>query len=270
VFLCGPLDILAAMTTRERRVVFGEVADDYDRVRPGYPAQLVEDVLAAAGPGPVLEVGAGTGKATAAFAARVGYLTCVEPDPRMAGVLRRKLPDVRIIASSFEDWTPDRGYGLLYSGQAWHWVDNERRSALAFAALAPGGLLAPFWNTSMVADPPLHAVLQEVDGRHGLTDHTPHRPLARDLPQPDLAEDRAELRLDEEHFPEMTIRRYHYTRTIAAADYPTFLRSFSIYRMLEPAAADAVIADSVEAIEAHGGVIDFAMVTDLVLARRTA
>jgi len=256
------------MTTRERRVVFGEVADDYDRIRPGYPAQLVEDVLAAAGPGPVLEVGAGTGKATAAFAPRVGDLTCVEPDARMAGVLRRKLPGVRLITSSFEDWTPDRGYGLLYSGQAWHWVDNERRSALALAALAPGGLLAPFWNASTVADPRLHAALREVDERHGLTEETPHRLLASDLPQPDVAEDRTVLRLDEEHFPEVTIRRYHSTRTISAADYPTFLRSFSIYRMLAPAAADATIAETVETIEAHGGVVELAMVTDLVLARR--
>jgi hypothetical protein len=54
------------MTTRERQGVFGEVADDYDRIRPGYPGQLVDDVPAAAGPGPVLEVGAGTGKATPA------------------------------------------------------------------------------------------------------------------------------------------------------------------------------------------------------------
>ena len=54
----------AAMTTRERGQVFGELAEEYDRVRPGYPAELVTDVLALAGPGPVLEVGAGTGKAS--------------------------------------------------------------------------------------------------------------------------------------------------------------------------------------------------------------
>lgn len=34
---------------RERRFVFGEVAEDYDRARPGYPVALVDDVLAAAG-----------------------------------------------------------------------------------------------------------------------------------------------------------------------------------------------------------------------------
>jgi SAM-dependent methyltransferase len=256
------------MVMRERRLVFGEVADDYDRLRPGYPPQLVEDVLAAAGPGPVLEVGAGTGKATMAFAPRVADLTCVEPDPRMAGVLRRKLPGARIVASKFETWAPERGYGLLFSGQAWHWVDNDRRTDLAWAALASGGVLAPFWNMSTVADPVLHAALREVDRRHGLDDHTPHRPPAAGLPDRDAAEDRAELGLDEERFPEVTVLRYHSARSVSAADYPAFLLSFSLYRMLDPAVANAVVADTVAAIEAHGGVLDFIMVTDLVLARR--
>jgi SAM-dependent methyltransferase len=256
------------MTGRERRLVFGEVADVYDRVRPDYPEQMIEDVLAAAGPGPVLEVGAGTGKATVAFAPRVDDLTCVEPDPRMAQVLRRKLPAARIVTSAFEAWAPDRGYGLLYSGQAWHWVDGERSAGLAWAALAPEGVLAPFWNLSTVADPALHAALNEIDRRHGLDDHTPHRPLAGDLPERDVAGDRAQLGLDEQRFPEVTIARYHSTRSVAAADYSTFLLSFSVYRMLEPAAADAVLADTVTTIEAHGGVLDFVMVTDLVLARR--
>jgi hypothetical protein len=52
---------------------------------------------------------------------------------------------------------------------------------------------------------------------------------------------------------------------VSVADYPSFLMSFSLYRMLKPA-ADAVLADSAAAIEQHGGVLDFAMVTDLVLA----
>jgi hypothetical protein len=45
-------------TQRERRNVFGEAVEDYDAYRPGYPAALVDDVLAAAGTGPALEVGA--------------------------------------------------------------------------------------------------------------------------------------------------------------------------------------------------------------------
>src|SRR4051812_13872094 len=116
------------MTSAERRVIFGETVELYDAARPDYPAALIDDVIAASGPGPALEVGAGTGKATVAVAARGVDLTCIEPDPRMAGTLRRNVaayPAVRVVDATFESWPPDRGYGLLYSAQAWHWVDEE-------------------------------------------------------------------------------------------------------------------------------------------------
>ncbi|WP_460492072.1 hypothetical protein [Dactylosporangium cerinum] len=61
------------MAGRVRARVFGEVADDYERFRPDYPPALIDDVLAYAGldGAAALEVGAGTGKATVAFAERV-------------------------------------------------------------------------------------------------------------------------------------------------------------------------------------------------------
>src|SRR5574341_168271 len=49
----------------KRALVFGEVAELYDRARPSYPERLVADVVAEIPDAPrarVLEVGAGTGK----------------------------------------------------------------------------------------------------------------------------------------------------------------------------------------------------------------
>ena len=47
---------------------FGAVAETYDRGRPGWPAEAIEWVLGAA-PLEVLDLGAGTGKLTAALLA---------------------------------------------------------------------------------------------------------------------------------------------------------------------------------------------------------
>ena len=55
-----------------RALSFGAAASVYERFRPGYPDELADQVLDYAGQ-PVtsaLEIGAGTGKATRAFAAR--------------------------------------------------------------------------------------------------------------------------------------------------------------------------------------------------------
>jgi hypothetical protein len=50
---------------REQGTVFGEAAELYDQARPSYPEALIDEVIAFAPPSPrVLEVGAGTGKAT--------------------------------------------------------------------------------------------------------------------------------------------------------------------------------------------------------------
>jgi hypothetical protein len=75
----------------ERRLAFGLAAEQYDLIRPGYPAPLVDAVLAhCGGPGiTALEAGAGTGKATRAFAARGLRITAVEPDRHPRGELHR-------------------------------------------------------------------------------------------------------------------------------------------------------------------------------------
>src|SRR5664279_1465584 len=106
-----------AWATRARS--FGAVARAYDRARPSYPEALVDDVVAAGAllPGTaVVEVGAGTGKATVLFAVRALQLVCVEPDAAMATVLRenaRSLTNVDIVMTPFEDFHPDRTFDAV-------------------------------------------------------------------------------------------------------------------------------------------------------------
>ncbi|MBM2619919.1 class I SAM-dependent methyltransferase [Actinoplanes sp. LDG1-06] len=254
---------------RKRGTVFGEVADHYDRVRPGYPEALADELLSRAGAGPVLEVGAGTGKATRLFARPGVELTCVEPDARMAEVLRRNVPAADVVVSTFEEWRPVRAYGLLVSGQAWHWVDPARRADLAFGALAPGGLFAPFWNVFLVADPALHAALAEVDARHDLTGRTSHRMNAADQgPLGSFEEEWADLNLSDGRFTELETRRYESALTYDAPSYRDYLLSTSLYRMLDPLTADVVLTETIDVLHRFGGTIEFRVCTDVALARR--
>ena len=138
---------------REPRLVFGEVAELYDQYRPAYPEQLADDLVSLAGLDgrqPVLEVGAGTGKATAIFAARGIPVLAVEPSEEMAAVWRRSCagyPEAELERSDFETWEPaGRRFPLVFSAQAWHWVNPEEGYPKARSALLPEGLLALFWN----------------------------------------------------------------------------------------------------------------------------
>lgn len=231
---------------RVRARVFGEVAEEYDRVRPGYPAELIADMVAHADGQDrrAVEVGAGTGKATLAVAAHGFDITAVEPDQAMAAVLARHaadLPAVRIEVCSFEDFEPDRPFGLLYSAQAWHWTDPATRWRRAAAALAPGGTLALFWNNDRRAD-------EEPEDESGYWTEWPY---------PELAE-RGE-------FTDVSVCVYPWTRTLSTVDYLGNLSTQSAYRILDPAERAARLAALAGRL---GDEVTLRVNTGLYLARR--
>lgn len=244
---------------RERSVVFGSVAEEYDAARPDYPDQLVTDVLAYAPPGPVLEVGAGTGKATVSFAARGIDLTCVEPDSRMAARLSAKAPGVRVEIGIFEDFVPDRPFALLYAAQSWHWVDPDRRWDLAHAALAPSGAVAVFWNQYVVADPALRDELAAVDRRYDVNSSSLHRSR-------EVRAEQAEHQLaGDPRYTDLQERHYERTDHYDAGRYLDLVRSVSAYQMLDPGARETLLGQ-ISALIGDG--LDMTLTTDLALARR--
>jgi SAM-dependent methyltransferase len=123
---------------------FGRLAADYDRIRPGYPAAEVAPLP----PGPVVDVGAGTGKLTTALVAAGHPVVAVEPDPAMREVLAaHDLPGVDVVDGTGERLPlPDGVAGSVVYGQAWHWVDPDAASAEARRVLTPAGTLALIWN----------------------------------------------------------------------------------------------------------------------------
>jgi SAM-dependent methyltransferase len=134
---------------RSRAESFGAVAARYDRVRPSYPPALV-DALLADGAQSVLDVGCGTGIASALFVARGCAVLGVEVDARMADLARAKGLEVEV--ARFEDWRAlGRRFDLVTSAQAWHWIDPEAGPVRAAQALAEGGRIGVFWN---FGDPP--------------------------------------------------------------------------------------------------------------------
>jgi SAM-dependent methyltransferase len=248
---------------RQRGLVFGEVAHDYDRVRPGYPAELFDDALAYAGlepGGPVLDIGAGTGLATIPLAERGATVTALEPDPAMASVLRAKITDVVVEVASLEGFEPAMNhFGLVTAGQSWHWTDPGTRHEKVAALLRPGGALALFWNRDWLADPALVeavlAVHREVAPR---LDPTSGPVAERDCPElPDLAAHPA--------FTDLERRRYHWTRRLDRPDALRLLSTHSEYRLLDEGTLGALL-DAVAALLPDE--VEYACRTVLFLARR--
>ncbi len=135
----------------ERSVVFGRSGDVYDRARPDYPQVAVDHVLGLTDVVSAVEVGSGTGIATARFARPGLEMICIEPDAGMAALLtRRRLPGVKVVVSTFEDWpAPGGTFGLLLAAQSWHWIDTEIGYPKAHDLLRPGGVIALMWNVQI-------------------------------------------------------------------------------------------------------------------------
>ncbi|MEY9934806.1 SAM-dependent methyltransferase [Catenulispora sp. GP43] len=131
---------------RERAGSFGSVAERYDRYRPRYPSELIDD-LAGLRPAKVLDVGCGTGKAAVALVERGLSVLGVEVDERMARVARGHGVEVQVAA--FESWdAAGRTFDLITCGDAWHWIDPERGVAKAAEVLNAGGTIARFWTST--------------------------------------------------------------------------------------------------------------------------
>ncbi len=128
----------------------GSAAETYDRVRPRYPAALV-DVIVERLPGrAILDVGIGTGISAEPFRDRGFTVLGVDPDPRMAAIARRK--GFAVETGRFEEWNPaGRTFDGVIAGQTWHWIDPVAGAAKAATVLRPGGQLALFWNATMPA-----------------------------------------------------------------------------------------------------------------------
>lgn len=253
--------------SREQRFVFGEVADLYERARPGYPAALVDDVLASTVASPrVLEVGAGTGKATAAFAARGVEIVALEPTPEMAAVVARMtgtFPAITVEQATFEDWRGALGsFDLVYAAQSWHWLRPEARCRKAHEVLRPGGLLAIFWNVPAWDDEDLRAGFREVYDRHAPELNGKRFPALTGV-HPD-ERDVDDLRASG-LFEPVTTSTYRWSERYTLERYLDLLSTHSDHRMLPEATRWAVLEGIAAVIERRGG--SFVLPYDTVLYR---
>ena len=121
---------LPGSAARRYGQVFDEVAAEYDRRRPAYPDELVDQACQVAGIGSgahVLEVGCGSGQLTRGLAARGLHVTAIEPGKSLVALARQNLEgagEVEFVNAQFEDASlPRERFRAVFSASAFHWVD---------------------------------------------------------------------------------------------------------------------------------------------------
>jgi SAM-dependent methyltransferase len=135
------------------------LAESYGRFRPGYPDSALDWIVAYGRLTPgglVIDLGAGTGIASRAFAARGFRVIGIEPNEEMlARALSQGGADTLDYrkGSAEETGLPSKIADLVLAAQAFHWFKPDKALAEAFRILKEGGCLALMWNERNEEDP---------------------------------------------------------------------------------------------------------------------
>jgi SAM-dependent methyltransferase len=212
---------------QQLRQTFGSVAELYDRARPTYSSVIYEDLAELAGLGRgsrVLEIGPGTGKATAELAQRGYAVTGVELSPDLAEIARRNVPLAEIAVGDFESWEPqEAGFDAVVAFAAFHWIAPDVRYTKPARLLRPGGALAAVHGPHVLpedGDPFWVHVQEDYDA---VVPHPENGPP----PPPEEAESWTEEFRASGVFERVEERRHLEALTYTADEYVAVLGTFS-------------------------------------------
>jgi SAM-dependent methyltransferase len=135
---------------------FSDVADAYERGRPGYGDEVVDALrreLALAGGARVLDLGAGTGKLSRPLLRAGLDVVAVEPLEGMRARLAREIGAERVRAGAAEALPlGDGSVDAVTAADAFHWFDHAPALAEIARVLRPGGGLALLWTVPIWRD----------------------------------------------------------------------------------------------------------------------
>ncbi len=238
---------------------FNSKAGQYDAARPTYPVALIRYIINRAQlteESRLLEIGSGTGKATLPFAQRDYQMLCLEPGIEMGKILRQNLrpfPNTKVKTATFESWRTQRNsFDLIFSAQAFHWVDPEIGFPKAAEALKPGGWIALFWNLPYDPNLAVFKKIQKVYKEVAPDMERRHRRKALSKHVGDIRRDLAKHR---ELFSRQFLRQFIWSKTYTTQEYLDLLGTYSDHIALAPRRRARLYKAISEIIDAQGGTL---------------
>lgn len=250
---------------------FDESPETYDRARPSYPETLWQELFIRLPEQPSLvEIGPGTGKATAALLAHGASVVACEPGKNLAEYLKAKFAgqQLTVLNATFEAARfPERPFDGIVAATSFHWVNPWAAVTKTHSILKSGGMLAVV-DTIQVAD--------EVDRGYFTASHELYRRYFPDLGgEPDTIPGRDvepavfQLLKSSDEFCEVELFRYDWDQRYETAMYLDLVRSYSNTAQMEPAKREAFLTELGAFIDGEfDGYVIRPLVITLCCARR--
>lgn len=161
------------MDWKKESEMFNQAADYYDKYRPGYPKDIINSIIEETGMkngSRIIEIGAGSGKATELFAGRGFNILCIEPGEDLVKIGNDKFKNdtISFKCSRFEQYDfADQDWDVVLAAQAFHWVPQPQGYEKCADVLKTGGHLAVFWNMYITYDNALDNELLALSNKYG-------------------------------------------------------------------------------------------------------
>ncbi len=161
------------MDFKKESELFNKVADFYDKFRPSYPKEIIEFFINKANlstGSKLLEIGAGSGKATELFVNKNLEILCIDPGEDLVKIGNTRFKDerFRFEVARFEEYTASpNSFDAIFAAQSFHWVPQPVGYKKCTSFLKDGGYLALFWNMYITYDNAADNDLLRISDKHG-------------------------------------------------------------------------------------------------------
>lgn len=249
--------------------IFDNMAAVYDKVRPMYAEEIFRDIFRYKKideNSNVLEVGAGTGKATRPFLETGCSVCALEPGITLAEIASERFRDFdnfSICMQTLQEYEHAMQFDLIYSATAFHWIPEEYGYNRVYELLKDGGVFARFAYHAG-PDQSRPKLTEEIQQLYRIYMNSTKSPKVFD--EMDAGEIAA---IAEKYgFKDVEYRLYHRTKDFTAEEYTELLKTYPDHMRLEVDKREALFRGIYDAIKRHGGILTVYYVMDLELARK--
>lgn len=215
----------------------------------------------------ILEIGAGTGQATAHFISGEYNLTALELGKEQVGFLKQKYPEINVQCVPFENYVsePNR-FDLIFSATAFHWINAQIGYPKAYELLKYNGTMVVFWHTSSITrfEDKIHTGIRNICEKYD-----PNLYQGKTVQE---LEDIHKVRINEITtnglFKNPYYKEYVWIDYYDAEKYIALLNTYSDFQVFDSVKRKMLLEEIKSFIVSNGGIVEMPQKVNLYMAKK--